>query len=87
MIWDWWLKDQWNQPSRTDHYLMRLMQMQSGKGVSLDNLKIRFVPKEPDNREPWQPKKMSKEEMEQRTRLFKQQLFRLTKYQPKPGEL
>lgn len=40
-----WLKDEWNKPSRTDHYLMQLAAVQaSGKAVT--DMKIEFRSKE-----------------------------------------
>jgi hypothetical protein len=38
-----WLREEWNKPSRTDHYLMQLAASQSGKGGSLDKWKIKFT--------------------------------------------
>jgi hypothetical protein len=89
MIWEQWLREDWNNPSRADYYIMRLTQIGfCKKGTDLNSLKIPFEFKpEEEHREPWQPRKMSKEEMEQRTRLFKQQMFKYTGYEPKPGEL
>lgn len=37
-----WLDMQWNRPSRTDYYLMRIAAMLSGKKVKLEDMKVKF---------------------------------------------
>ncbi len=32
-VWDQWLDDEWNQPNRTDHYLMKVMHETRYQGV------------------------------------------------------
>jgi hypothetical protein len=47
--WEAWLEGEWNRPSRTDHYLMKLtatliaVNSKKGAAVPTDKLKVKFV--------------------------------------------
>lgn len=47
-----WLESQWNKPSRSDYYLMRVAQRvqqvlaKNPGGIDLDNQKIEWIPKQ-----------------------------------------
>ena len=59
-VWQLWLKAEWNQPSRTDHYLMRLAQAFGGSEDStLDDFKIPFAWPNPEDRVDLQEKQVA----------------------------
>jgi hypothetical protein len=60
-----WLREQWNRPSRTDHYLMliakRLAQQWSKEAVTLDSQELKFeFKKVPVKKEPTQEDKVAR---------------------------
>lgn len=42
LAWDYWVQEQWNKPSRADHYMMQMTHTQCRKGVKPEDLEIKF---------------------------------------------
>lgn len=43
LSWQEWLREEWNRPNRTDHYLLRIAQTNCTADTSLDQLKITWT--------------------------------------------
>lgn len=88
-VWMRWLSDEWNRPSRTDHYLMQLAAMQT-KDRTLGEMQIKFERKE-EQKPPMTPEEIAEEKrirtLEAKSRhrtLRKQNLADHPKAQSKP---
>lgn len=44
LLWKQWLQNKWNEPSRTDYYLMQLTKAVLGSNAPIDRFKIKFAP-------------------------------------------
>lgn len=45
-VWETWLQNEWNKPSRTDHYLMKLIACWGKEGATEEDCRIKFEFKE-----------------------------------------
>lgn len=80
MAWQWWLAEQWNQPDRSDHYLMQLAAAQDAKEgpKHLNDYRLRFSVPSPAVKEepaflvdgkPFGPRRLTKEDVERLERM------------------
>ncbi|MEM2932493.1 MAG: hypothetical protein QXI61_06600 [Nitrososphaerota archaeon] len=42
LLWKEWIDNQWNNPSRTDYYLMQIARMLSSRKCSIDDFRLKF---------------------------------------------
>jgi hypothetical protein len=67
ITWQEWLQEEWNRPSRTDHYLMRIalevasVLAKDPKSIKIGQFKLEFGKPDPENPDEPSAPKMTKE--------------------------